>query len=95
MGYSENRQKLIDQQLDQRGHIYCERCETSQSFKFHCHHLVFRSEKPKHHAIHIVENLMIVCDKCHEIFHADKSVRNDIVEQRRLNEVFGNDILNK
>lgn len=93
--YKKERKNLIDKQIIDYGYIMCERCNKSSAFKFHVHHIVFRSEKPSHIHINNPLNLIIVCDTCHDEFHSNKGLRNDIVENRNLNKLFGNDILNK
>ena len=95
MSYKKNRDELIDEMLDNYGHLFCESCSSSHAFKFHMHHLIFRSEKPGHKYLHDKKNLLLVCDKCHDLFHSIKSYRNEIVEIRELQKLFGNDILNK
>ena len=77
------------------GYIYCENCNTSNSIKFECHHLIFRSEKPLHESLHKRVNLILLCIQCHNDFHKTKSLRNDIVNDRKLGLLFGNDVLNK
>jgi len=93
--YINNRKELINDMLEFKGYVYCEFCNSSNSFKFHSHHIIFRSEKPNHVNLHDKENLIIVCDKCHEIFHNEKSLRNRLVEDRKLYKLFGNDVRNK
>ena len=93
--YSTNRQQLIDNMNNEQGFISCQYCNVSNAFQFHCHHIIFKSEKPKHEFINHPVNLIILCSNCHEDFHNDKSIRNDIVEARRLDEIFGNDVKNK
>jgi len=89
--YKKNRAKLIESLL----YVHCEYCNTSQAFKFHCHHIVFRSEKPNHEKLHACVNLIILCDSCHSLFHDQKGIRNDLVKQRQLDKLFGTDILDK
>ncbi len=77
------------------GYLHCENCKTSNSIKFECHHLVFRSEKPLHENLHKRDNLILLCIQCHNDFHKSKTLRNDIVSSRKLNILFGDDVLNK
>lgn len=93
--YKKERQKLIDKQQFDYSYTFCQYCNSSNAFKFHIHHIVFRSEKPGHKHINNPLNLIIVCDKCHNDFHSVKMLRNDLVEKRELHVLFGTDILNK
>jgi len=77
------------------GFIKCQHCNRSDSVKFETHHIVFRSEKPKHKNLHKKENLILLCIQCHNDFHKYKPKRNDIVRERKLNELFGDDVLDK
>ena len=86
--YKKNREKLIQQQLDVQGYNFCQYCLTSSSFKFSVHHIIFRSEMPKHKEIHNPKNLIIVCQKCHDNFHRVKSLRSELVEKRGLKKLF-------
>lgn len=86
--YDKNRKEMISDMLDVFGYIFCESCKVSNSFKFHCHHIFFRSEMPNHPMLHHKDNLIIVCNQCHDKFHADKTVRNPLVEQRGLVKLF-------
>jgi len=93
--YLNNRKELLNDMIENRGYVYCQDCNTSNSFKFHSHHIVFRSEKPGHKDLHNKQNLIILCNVCHDRYHNDKGYRNMLVEDRELNKLFGNDILNK
>jgi 5-methylcytosine-specific restriction endonuclease McrA len=93
--YKKERPKIVDKQLFEHGYTFCQHCNSSDAFKFHVHHIVFRSEKPNHTHINYPLNLIIVCDSCHNDFHANKGLRNKLVRDRELYEVFGTDILNK
>lgn len=89
-----NRDKIIDRMLEEKGYVYCEHCQKTNS-PLEGHHLIYRSEKPFHEHLHDEANILILCKKCHPMFHDNKSIRNDIVEQRKLHELFGEDILDK
>lgn len=92
--YTKNRNELIEEQLDEFGYHFCQKkgCGTSSAYKFEVHHIVFRSEKPNHPEIHSKVNLIIVCNKCHNIspnsFHNKKDERNYLVEERGLDKIF-------
>lgn len=93
--YKKERDKLVDKQILDYGYITCQYCQRSSAFKFHVHHIIFRSEKPNHINLHNPLNLILVCNKCHDEFHKNKCLRNEIVKQRQLNKLFGNDVLDK
>lgn len=88
--------KLLDEKLiSDKWYLYCEECNTTNTLRFEHHHLVYRSEKPKHEHIHNINNIMLLCIQCHNEFHKHKSKRNDIVQERELHLLFWNDILDK
>jgi len=93
--FIKNGQELKQSMMDKKGFIYCEFCQTSWSPRFESHHLVYRSEKPLHKHLHDKKNILIVCIGCHNMLHKHKGLRNKIVELRKLNELFGNDVLDK
>ena len=88
MNYKKNRQSLIDDMINNVGYIYCQHCKRSNAFKFHCHHIMFRSEKPNHKNLHNRLNLLILCDTCHSDFHNNKPLRNKYIIDRNLKELF-------
>lgn len=67
---------------------YCERCGVSSSLRFEAHHIVFASEAPKHKELHNFKNLILLCINCHNELHKHKILRNDIVKERELDELF-------
>lgn len=85
-----NRKELVEKMKQDYGYIYCQRleCGKSSAYKFEVHHIVFRSEKPEHPYLHSKKNLIIVCDKCHNLFHNKKSIRNPLLKRRKLNQIF-------
>lgn len=93
--FIKNGKELKQKMLDKKGYIYCEYCGSPLSPRFEAHHLVFRSEKPLHEHLHDIINILIVCIGCHNILHRSKGLRNKIVELRKLNELFGDDVLDK
>lgn len=78
--YRNNRAELLNDMIEERGYVYCQDCNTSNSFKFHSHHIIFRSEKPSHKDLHNKLNLIILCVNCHDKYHNDKGYRNDLVQ---------------
>jgi hypothetical protein len=93
--YLRNRNELRSDMLLKYGYLFCERCNTNQTYKWEMHHVIYRSEKPLHEHLHNKRNLMNLCIKCHNWFHKNKSNRNEIVEERKLYELFGEDVRNK
>ena len=87
--------ELDKKQINDKWYLYCEFCWTSNTLRFEHHHLVYRSEKPKHEYLHDIRNIFMCCIKCHNDFHRHKSKRNEIVKERELNLLFWDDILNK
>jgi hypothetical protein len=93
--FNKNNKEIRQAQIQAVGHIYCENCKTSNSPRFEGHHLIFRSEKPLHQHLHDKENIYILCIGCHNEFHKNKSMRNHLVEDRKLYLLFGEDVRNK
>lgn len=88
--------KILDEKLiDEKWFLYCQNCWITNPLKFEHHHLIYRSEKPKHKFLHNIQNIYLLCIKCHNDFHKKKWIRNKIVEERKLNELFWDDVLNK
>ena len=93
--YEKNRQALVDEMMEMYGYLFCQKCEQSEcGSKFEVHHLVFRSEEPKHPELHSKKNLIIVGDWCHKegpnSFHKKKSERNRFIKARGLDKIFTN-----
>jgi len=85
--YEKNSRKL-------RQYIFCQHCNRSDSTLFETHHLVFRSERPKHKNLHHIDNLIILRKECHDNFHAHKrKARAKYVIDRNLTKLFDNAIL--
>lgn len=92
--YNRNRSELFDEMKEDFGYHYCQNCSRSSGFfKLECHHIVYRSEAPEHPMLHHKKNLIIVCTDCHERFHDSKVRRNGLVTKRRLNELFGRNLI--
>lgn len=92
--FRRNRDEMKQEMMDNYGFLFCERCNISNT-RFETHHIIYRSEKPKHTHLHDKRNLIHLCVPCHNFFHNKKSNRNSLVEQRGLHELFGNDVLDK
>ena len=80
--YRTNRDFVLGQQIKNRGNNYCERCQ--KVCQPECHHIIFRSEAPKHKHLHFPANLFLCCNSCHRWFHERKENRIDIVKERNL-----------
>lgn len=97
--YANNRSEKIQENIAIYGVITCENCRQfalkPPVFKEECHHIIFRSEKPRHKFMHDKRNLLILCVECHGLYHKNKSMRNELVEERGLYLLFGDDIRNK
>lgn len=92
--FIKNKASLIKEMFDDHGYLFCEVCKCSNG-GLEGHHIIFRSEKPKHKNLHDKVNLIMCCVSCHNKFHRKKGVRNDLVIERGLEVVFGMDVLNK
>lgn len=90
--YLRERKNKINKILNENGFLECERCK-STGVRLETHHIIFRSEKPNHEHIHNERNLITVCVPCHNFFHKKKNVRNYLIEERGLEELFGKGIL--
>jgi hypothetical protein len=73
---------------------FCYRCGVSQK-NLECHHIIWRSEIPRHEEKHNHRNLIFVCSECHAWYHDKKGNRNSLVEKRKLYNVFGEKVRNK
>ena len=76
--------------FDKKGYLYCEDCLRSNSLRFEVHHIVFRSEAPRHPKLNSKENLILLCRKCHCAYHNQKDLRKKLVEKRNLKTLFNN-----
>jgi len=90
---AKNRKAMVQAMQDKSGYLYCQRCYTSNTFKFEVHHIVFRSEAPSHPNLHEPINLIILCKPCHDALHTHKYLRNPIVKTRELNTVFERNLI--
>tara|TARA_R110000764_G_scaffold45939_2_gene103207 strand:+ start:570 stop:1193 length:624 start_codon:yes stop_codon:yes gene_type:complete len=90
-----NSKAIKKEMIDDFGYIHCQDCGVNNSLRFETHHIIFRSEKPLHENLHKKDNLILLCISCHNKYHKIKGTRNRLVESRKLNILFGNDVLNK
>ena len=88
-----NKRELRDKKLKYHGYRFCDECKMSNHSRYEFHHIIYRSEKPNHPRLHDKINLIDCCDECHDKFHQIKASRNNLVLERGLNDVFGQDVL--
>jgi len=93
--FKRNGKSIRQSLISEFGFIKCQHCDTSTSLRWEIHHIVYRSEKPNHEYLHDTRNLINLCIQCHNNFHKNKGMRNDLVLNRDLHLLFGNDILDK
>lgn len=74
--------------LNEHEYLYCELCGISNAIRYETHHIIFASEKPKHKELHNNKNLILLCIGCHNELHKHKLLRNNLVQDRGLNELF-------
>lgn len=83
------KKKITDEMMIDVGYVYCQHCSKSKTnFGWHLHHIVYRSEAPKHKNIDNEKNLIFLCSSCHDKFHAKKSRREYLVKNRKLWKLF-------
>jgi len=87
--FSEAKEKLREKIEREKGRLSCEKCDTESSIRFSVHHIIYRSEKPKHPQLNNLLNLIFLCFECHNWFHAVKSRRSYLVKERNLFSLFG------
>lgn len=87
--FSKNVIKIKQEQIEEYWYTFCQNhwCWTN-NWLFSVHHIVYKSEAPKHPRLNDMRNLLICCDKCHKWFHNKKSNRNKIVIERNLEALF-------
>lgn len=91
--FAKNKKKLRFEKLKEFGYLFCDKCNRSGSRYYEMHHIIFRSEKPKHKKLHDSINLIDLCVDCHNGFHDNKKSREYLVIERKLDAVFGLDVL--
>lgn len=88
--FSKAKIKVKKRVIGTYGKLCCEKCKIVWSIQFSTHHIVFRSERPKHPMMNDLANLIYLCYDCHEGFHKVKVSRNYLIQERGLTEFFGN-----
>ena len=73
---------------DEHGYIYCEHCMRSQSFAFSVHHIIFKSQFPKHKELDNKLNLQMLCSVCHKFAHSKKDFNANLIKERKLYDLF-------
>ena len=92
--FTKNCKEIEAAMVEDVGYKYCQYCYRSNGH-FERHHIIYRSEKPNHPNLNDKVNAYILCYGCHLDFHRFKWMRNSIVEQRGLDKIFGQDVLDK
>jgi predicted HNH restriction endonuclease len=87
--FEKQSKKIKKRLVKEHGKVICERCATDSSIQFSVHHIIYRSERPKHPALNTLENLIHLCFDCHEWFHLKKIRRNYLIAKRKLTGLFG------
>ena len=87
--FAKSKKILKDSIIEEHGHLICQKCTATSSIQFSTHHIVFRSELPKHIELNNIRNLIHLCYDCHESFHQNKKSRNYLITERNLTELFG------
>ncbi len=85
----EDLKKNVKEILEDMWFYNCQLCNNNlYNWNIEVHHIVYRSEEPKHPMMHSKANLLICCRACHSWLHEVKSRRNDLVKERWLSEIF-------
>jgi hypothetical protein len=92
--FLKNRDEYRRLLIENHGYLFCEVCGKTNT-RFEAHHIIYRSEKPKHEYLHDKRNIINLCVPCHNWFHSKKANRNELVKKRELHLLFGNDVLDK
>ena len=79
--------------LENNNYCWCELCGVSNSFKFEVHHIVFASEAPLHKELHNFKNMIMLCIDCHNKLHTKKGLRDELVKNRGLEELFNRKLI--
>jgi 5-methylcytosine-specific restriction endonuclease McrA len=82
--------KVKKRVIEEYGQLVCERCRCKSSIQFSVHHIIYRSEEPKHKMLNNILNLIYLCYDCHESFHKVKRSRNYLIQKLNLTKLFGN-----
>lgn len=91
--FQKNAKIIREEQRDKYWYNFCEHCKSSNAYRYETHHIIYRSEKPKHDNLHSRTNLLRLCRDCHIAFHKDKNMRYKYVVSRKLHELFNDSTL--
>lgn len=86
--FEKNAKKILDTQKDKYWYVFCQYCKNSNAGRYETHHIIYRSEKPKHINLHDKSNLIRLCRACHIKFHKDKTLRHKLIKERELDKLF-------
>jgi len=83
--------EYVEKMFNQYGHLYCEKCLQSNVHIDMPHHIIFKSEKPRHKELHNKRNLILLCRDCHNYMHQHKhnEFRIKLIKERNLKDLFG------
>lgn len=79
--YERNKKELLEETP------FCNLCGTTNHV-LDTHHIIYRSEAPKHKSLHDKRNLIVLCRECHNKMHENKNIRELLVKQRKLHLLF-------
>jgi len=80
---------IKENMITEKGFLYCQHCNGTNTARFECHHIIYRSEKSKHENLHDERNVIHLCIKCHNEFHKKKhEMRETYIKDRKLKELF-------
>lgn len=83
-----SRELITKAHLQKKWFITCGLCYCS-GLQHHLHHIIYRSEAPKHKNLHNPKNLVYLCSHCHQEIHSyKKDYRAFRIVQRKLRELF-------
>lgn len=72
----------------------CQICGITTALAYDIHHIVFRSEMPKHEKTNDPINLIYLCRSCHNKLHRKKrESRKELVIKRNLEKVFNKKLI--
>jgi len=87
--------KAFERELyeETNGYNICQHCSRSNMFAYSTHHLIKKSQKKNHPELHNKDNLIFLCNECHEEAERSAEWNYKYIKERNLIELFGSDIL--
>ena len=82
--FRKNAKLIKDRILEANGYLFCQMCGTSSTLRWETHHIIYRSEAPRHRNLHELDNLLFCCIQCHNNLHSSKASRASLVKDRQL-----------